>query len=280
MNIKPVSARPYRLRPEDKLYFLHIYKTAGTTLSHLLESRFAADEVCPAHQLEHLARLPRDTLGRYRLYRGHLGFKLADFVPDEVLYVTLLRDPVEHVLSIYEATRRSPELSLHAKVSREGMTLADFVRDEETAALVRNPQVFTLTYWHHVWDARRTARLARDALTPADWAQITREAGVRFPALPGPLLVEVALERLERFAFVGLADRMEDSVRLLAQTFGWGPFAAVPRLNAAPRRMRKDEVPPDTLEVIHDLTRLDAQVYAHALGLFERRLRQLTARAA
>src|SRR5262245_54192798 len=101
-KIKVVREYPHRLQPSDKLYFLHVYKTAGTTLSHLLERRFRPEEVCPAHQLDELAKMPTAAARRYRLYWGHLGFKLADLVPGEMIYVTMLRNPVEHVVSMYE----------------------------------------------------------------------------------------------------------------------------------------------------------------------------------
>ena len=39
-SIQPVRRVPYSLKPRDKLYFLHIFKTAGTSLSQLLEGRF------------------------------------------------------------------------------------------------------------------------------------------------------------------------------------------------------------------------------------------------
>jgi hypothetical protein len=279
-TIKTLPTFPYRLGAEDKLYFLHIYKTAGTTLSKLLESRFQPDEVCPAHQLGPLARLSPDSLRRYRLYWGHLGFKLAELVPGPMIYVTMLRDPVEHVLSIYEAIRRSADHPLHERVNRLGMTLPEFLRDDQTAPEVRDQQVLTLTFWHSVWAPAHLARLAQDALTPADRAAIRREVVGRFRATPGPVLVEWAQERLDRFAFVGLVERMEESVRLLSAAFAWEPFTSVPRLNAAPQRVRKEDLSPGTLDLIGQLTRLDAQVYARAQRVFERRLREMRRLAA
>ncbi len=263
IRIKPLPMCPYRLKPHDKLYFLHVYKTAGTTFRMLLEDRFDRHEICPAHQIGELLRLPADRLVRYRLFWGHLGFKLADLMPEEMIYLTLLRDPIEHVLSIYHAVRREPAHILYDKVNRLGLSLDAFLRDEDAVTHVRNQQVFTLAWWH----------LIQDRLP--ETVALRREADRSFRSAPDDVLAELVLERLERFAFVGLTERMVDATRLLTYTLGWEPFDDVPRLNAAPERIRKDELAPATLEAIQDLTRQDARLYAHAGRLFEARFQRM-----
>jgi hypothetical protein len=263
VRMKSLPACPYHPGPADKLYFLHIYKTAGTTFRALLESRFDPREVCPAHRIDELLRLPASSLGRYRLFWGHLGLKLTALMPLELIHLTLLRDPVEHVLSIYHAVCREPTHVLHDRVRRAGLSLEGFLRDEDAVPFVRNQQVFTLAWWH----------LIQDRLP--ETVAIRREADVLFRSVPDDVLVELVQERLDRFAFVGVTERMADVARLLSHTFGWEPFGAVPRLNAAPQRTRKENLAPAIREAIETLTRLDARVYAHAKRLFESRFRQM-----
>jgi hypothetical protein len=43
-------------------------------------------------------------------------------------------------------------------------------------------------------------------------------------------LLRIATQRLAEFAFVGITERMTDSVNLLCYTFGWNPNVEVGRL--------------------------------------------------
>jgi hypothetical protein len=63
------------LSPRDRLYFLHIPKTAGTTLKPILDARFDEAEICPAELWRDLIKLPWDAIPGYRFFRGHFGWR-------------------------------------------------------------------------------------------------------------------------------------------------------------------------------------------------------------
>src|SRR5262245_43916521 len=113
------------------LYFLHIPKTAGTTFRTLLESRFRPEEVCPVYGRRELAGLAPGALDSYRLFRGHLGFLLPAVLGRPLTILTLLREPVSTVVSMYHFFRRLPEHPLHPVIERERLTLDEFVYHPE-----------------------------------------------------------------------------------------------------------------------------------------------------
>jgi hypothetical protein len=91
------------LREDEALYFLHIPKTAGMTLSNLLDDFFGEDEIFPTHYLPDLS-LHSELLhsvddAQYRLYRGHFNQYLFDVVTKPLSVITFLRDPIERTLS-------------------------------------------------------------------------------------------------------------------------------------------------------------------------------------
>ena len=88
-----------------QLCFLHIMKTAGMTLSNYLESQFDADEICPVRMPYELARLPSEQIARYRLFRGEFGYEDISQRLAQPVIITVLRDPVERVLSLYDYWR-------------------------------------------------------------------------------------------------------------------------------------------------------------------------------
>ena len=102
------------------LYFLHIPKTAGSTISHYLESHFRPDEVCPAGTWAAFLALPPEHLGRYRFFRGHFDASLLDLLPRRPAVVTMLRDPVERAVSEWMFMRRDQSHPLHDWFMREG----------------------------------------------------------------------------------------------------------------------------------------------------------------
>lgn len=101
---------PYILRPEDQLYFLHIPKTAGTTLISLLDLHFAPDEICPIQLDTKIHELIPEKIAHYRLIRGHLDYDFYKLLAKKPIYITMLRDPLERVISLYEYWRQNVEI--------------------------------------------------------------------------------------------------------------------------------------------------------------------------
>src|SRR3954447_6940423 len=112
-----------RQRPPDRtLIFLHIGKTAGTTLGRILRRHYPRNQVysipvppharevelgddsrCPGLRQLHppremtlitFADVPEDLRRRYRLVLGHTVFGIHELLPQPSFYVTMLRNPV------------------------------------------------------------------------------------------------------------------------------------------------------------------------------------------
>ena len=84
------------------LVFIHIHKTAGTSLIEWLQRSYPL--TCTLHNcsdLEGLARTRLASLYRSQFIRGHFGCAALDYLPHPVSLILLLRDPVERVLSHY-----------------------------------------------------------------------------------------------------------------------------------------------------------------------------------
>ena len=101
----------FMLELNDILYFLHIPKTAGTSLATWLASHFKISEVCPILEFSALRQDP-DQMRRYRFFTGHWGMKLPALV-EGTRIVTWLRDPARRLLSNYNYLR-----NLDAKCDR------------------------------------------------------------------------------------------------------------------------------------------------------------------
>ena len=83
------------------LIFLHIPKTAGTTLNRIIEwqynplSIFTIDPYGIRATAERLQELPEERRRRLRMVRGHCYYGLHKLLPQGATYITMLRDPVK-----------------------------------------------------------------------------------------------------------------------------------------------------------------------------------------
>ena len=121
-------------------YFLHIPKTAGSTLNQVLDGLFNDFEICSHFGWTELLNIPRDALGDYKLFRGYLYGYLHRYVEMPLRYFTFLRDPVDRALSHYSHILRDENHYMRQRTLALG-SFGAFIRDPETRNLVVNFQV-------------------------------------------------------------------------------------------------------------------------------------------
>lgn len=92
------------------LIYLHIPKTAGTTLRMILDREYDADQRLHIEGLytnEDYANVYGPAyFDKVSVISGHQYFGLHKYINEECTYITMLRDPIERVLSTYRHTVR------------------------------------------------------------------------------------------------------------------------------------------------------------------------------
>ncbi|MCW5774972.1 MAG: sulfotransferase family 2 domain-containing protein [Phycisphaeraceae bacterium] len=254
------------LGQDDKLYFLHIPKTAGTALRTFLESRFAVDEICPYLTTPEIIPHPPSALARYRLFCGHHGMYLPRIIRAEPAIVTVLREPIERCVSHFRHLQATTNDWLHEKV--RGKTFEQFVMSEDGVVELLNFQTRFL-----VNDDLRRDYYGHSVLRQTDLKALEAKY-----ADPSQLVRATAL--LDRAAFVGVQERFDDGLRLLSYTFGWPPVTTFPKYNTAKVAFDPSGLTPAAMDRLNELTLLDRALYDHARTLFESRLARVTPEAA
>jgi hypothetical protein len=226
------------------LIFLHVAKTGGSTLRDIVRRQYPPDRIytadlhkAPSAYLQQLGQiLSRDTA----VIQGHSRFGLHEFFARRCTYITLLREPVDRVISYYYMVVRASHDPDHGPVCSEGIGLGEY------ASSGRFPT-----------DNRQTRLVSGHGLSPGP--------------CPGSML-EVAKRNLrEHFSVVGLTEAFDETLILLKRTFGWRSVL-YSRRNVGLNRPKKASVGEETLKAIKDANRLDIELYDYAGALFREQL--------
>jgi len=239
------SLVPQGSKTEEAVIFLHLPKTAGTTLNRLIEweyrlsEMYSIDPVLFEWSAAHLRKLPLARLRKTRMFKGHMLFGLHEILPQPSTYITVLRDPVERVLSAFYFMRSYWLHPLYWKLRREKWTIEEFVQ-----------------------------RSTRDNV------QCKILAGADYHAPCTEAILEKASRHLsQRFSVVGLSERFEESLALMKLRFGW-QLKSYSSFNVTRSRPKKGDLSSSTLDLIMERNRFDVALYQHAATRFEAAVRK------
>jgi hypothetical protein len=93
------------------LIFLHLPKTARSALRGIIQRQYGSSSILPLDESsfgEELAAIPPSQMDRLRAVMGHFFFGAHTFLSKPSIYITVLRDPLDRVISRYYFVRRSP----------------------------------------------------------------------------------------------------------------------------------------------------------------------------
>lgn len=235
------------------LFFLHIPKTAGTSLRIALEGLYKPNEILPDRLMMQRSggHYPPDIIPAFslkyqreavRLVRGHYHFCLSDLM-DDPLIITVLREPVARTISNLRHLTRGRDKSNVMRALSEGR-------------LPIENNLMTRYLGDNV-DPLSPTRNRRDFL----------DGPIADPAA----LLESAKRRLSKIQCLGVVEQMDAFVDLLG---AYGISVELGRSNVAP----DEEFPLDgtQMETIRRHNELDAELYRAAVAtIASRRMTQV-----
>lgn len=219
--------------------FLHIPKSAGSSLSQVVRANYQPEELQDHESLadaaQPLAELSENQKAKLKAVMGHYYYGIHEGFPGrDVAHVTMLRDPVERVLSSYYFLRTYPGYEPVAE-----MTIQQFV---DAYPEGRNLQTLMLS-----------GLVDKDDLD-------------RF--IPN---LDRAIQNLNGFRAVGLTERFEPSVAMIGRALGWSNIE-YPRVNVTANKPKTSHISADDIAYVTDANSLDIVLYRRAVEIFHAQL--------
>ena len=221
------------------LVFVHIPKTAGTTLHKVISHQYRRKDILIRHDSDGPAS---ETLASHggdlpKVVMGHFSVGLHRHVPG-VRYITCLREPVSRLISHYHYASSFPGHYLHEAIHRDGLDLAAYVSSGLAGELSNGM-------------TRMLAGLA----------------DVEQPEI-GQAELEQAKEHIERyFDAVLLNESFDEGLLMLAERLRWTtPYYFRRRVGRYPASAGKPD--PATRKAIEERNEVDLELYRWARERF------------
>jgi hypothetical protein len=211
----------------ELLIFSHIPKTAGTTIRRIIDNQHDKNRIIRFPQLD---KLSADELSKAEVLYGHCRFGVHSHFDKPFSYITMLRDPVERIISTYYFALRRPKNHMHEKV--KNMSFTDFVIDETS-----------------------------NGISPLVNHQTRFLSGKKIPDL------EKAIENIhEYYTVVGLTEMFDESIFLMKKYLGWNDLE-YSSSNVTSNRPKRNDLPDKAIEIIREKNGLDYALYKYAKQL-------------
>lgn len=259
---------------KEMLFFLHIQKTAGTSVKQFLQSKFAEGEICPYPTWSRLSRISPLEFRNYRFLYGQHPIWLKELMPENARFATVLRHPLDRTLSHFNYLKS--ELfpiadQIHPNNAAEYYFAQEVFQKKKTfVELIEDPTY--LSYYVVNYQTRFLSRHWTEELSfqSPEFSLFEIQRSCQREAF------DIAMDNLSRIDFVGTVENLELFFLHMCHEFGWFFPKQTPKYNVSSElALQKEQLPNETRERIEQVTRLDLELYQNANRLLRERTEHL-----
>lgn len=238
----------------DSLVFLHIPKTAGSTFHTILGERYSATVTKNLFgsryedlEIKNFIELTDTHKSKIKLLKGHMPFGLHKYLPGTSKYISILRDPIERVISQYYYIKANTRNPLHEQVVGGNMTISEIVSSGISVGL-NNGQCRFLN------------------------GDISEYA---FNQCNEMMLKNVKENITKHYLWLGITERFDESLLVLANKIGWKKTPYYFRQNTSKTRVKKAATADEDILAIKEFNQLDIALYDFANNILDKEIKKI-----
>jgi hypothetical protein len=163
--------------------FLHIPKTAGSTMRRVMARRYP--DLYRFHQRSYWEEELRPEAAHASAFCGHMPYGLHERLGRDLTYFTILRDPIPRVVSTYYYVQRRPDHPAHDTTR---VPIEEYVGEQNVMT-----------------------RMLAGVFNPVQASPVQDET-----------LLDAAVDNCDAIAVVGLQHRFDETLALVAKRLDWG----------------------------------------------------------
>lgn len=223
--------------PAHPLLFEHVPKCGGTTVNdflgmqYLCRERFEIDGMNVDHGLSTWQGMSAEERQSYRLLAGHGAHKLRHLFWPEAKRLTIIREPVDRMISHYHFARTSPNHYLFETINKQQLSLEQYASSGLSPEIINNY-------------ARR-------------FAGITSEESRRAPEESAHRTLEIMLSE---YSVIGFTDNLDAAMIAIGDQCQF-PFPAWKPERRNTNHLRPRQLNDSTIELIQQINAADVLLF-------------------
>lgn len=229
----------------EKLIFLHIPKAAGSTIKTIFKRQYKGNAFfLPGKHPDINTLKEKIVLGNnIKLIFGHLDFGIHDDIGKDYRYATMIRNPIERIISHYYYVQRQPNHYLYDQAFKENnFSLAQYVENGLSPEL-NNGQVRML--------------IGAGGFHKKNYTKHK----IPFGKCELWMLEEAKMNIEKHFVFCGVQEKFDESLILMKKKLNWEKNIGYVSQNITSQRKKYSEFENKTLEIIKRYNSLDLKLY-------------------
>ncbi|SDC82643.1 MULTISPECIES: sulfotransferase family 2 domain-containing protein [unclassified Candidatus Frackibacter] len=239
-----------RIKSQNKnrlLIFMHMPKTAGTTLGQIFRKQYA-NQVCGGgaqkDTIGKLSALSDAEINKLKCIWGHIPFGIHNYFKRPYIYITMLRDPVERIISMYYYLYHNTKIKWI-----NGLSFKEFLSIKSLKPKIENLQTRFLSWESRIINYKRTEKNLTSFMLDSNQGE--------------PNLERAKKNINDYFAIVGITELFDESISLIKRELGWDDIDYTKK-NVNSNRPAKDQLPVEIISMIKEKNKLDIELYDYA----------------